>query len=59
MLCSQVEDPCSGMMWYVWAWLVPCVLGYLALNWIRRWIRINDIEKKYVTVLDAIPTSSP
>lgn len=37
-------------MGYFWAWLIPCVLGYIFLSWVRRWIRISDIQKKYVLI---------
>lgn len=38
-------------MWlWFYAWVVPCIIAYAFLSWIRRWIRIDNISHKHVLV---------
>ena len=32
------------------AWILPCVVGYLILSAIRRWVRVDGITSKYIVI---------
>ena len=38
---------------WVYAWALPCAIAYFFLSWVRRWIKIDHIEKRHILITGA------